>query len=593
MNEKVFENLAVRAFVTPIDEARRLGAMMLFGEKYGDEVRVVEVDGFSRELCGGTHVRSTAEIGPFVILSESSVGAGARRIEAVTSGEAWAYLNGQREELSELRAEVERLRKEAKRPTAAAAPQLEAPEARLAHRRSLHLDRRPGEQEPVEDHRTAVVPAQPDAAGQDDRRARADRRADDDPPPGRVDREPRFLVPAAVADLDDAALGGQRVDRRLDRARARAGLDDRDARCLLEQRPPVLAASDVRGEAVMERDGRVDGVGGEEDPSELGVDRDPVVRRSPGLEVADPDVRERHLGAALEEDEAPVEPVEVGEVGRGRPAGDPPGDVARLGEVRDLVLGLREVEERRVVPERAEPELPLLAGCVRRRRRPGQRLGPEAPEEDRDVRDVVASAAARDPADVDGVREADGPRQPLERAAQPLEPERVAEREKALALGPQVVQVLRRAEQLEQLDGARGQAGDVAGELLEDGRRPLSAAVRDRVRDLGARGQGRGRQPGDPEQVADVGQHPRRARLDELVVVEPVEVVLEHPELGRDDVEQLVQGPLVAVAEAVDRGQELEQAVGREGHGSTSRSPGRRSIVRSCAGCAVSASSPA
>ncbi len=129
MNEKVFENLAVRAFVTPIDEARRLGAMMLFGEKYGDEVRVVEVDGFSRELCGGTHVRSTAEIGPFVILSESSVGAGARRIEAVTSGEAWAYLNGQREELSELRAEVERLRKEAKRPTAAAAPQLEAPEA--------------------------------------------------------------------------------------------------------------------------------------------------------------------------------------------------------------------------------------------------------------------------------------------------------------------------------------------------------------------------------------------------------------------------------------------------------------------------------
>src|SRR5205085_5020675 len=121
VNELVFHNLPVRTYVTPIEEARRLGAMMLFGEKYGDEVRVIEIGDYSRELCGGTHVRSTAEIGPFVLLSERAVGSGARRIEAVTAGEAWSVLEGRSRELDALRAELEQVRKEAKKPKAAAA----------------------------------------------------------------------------------------------------------------------------------------------------------------------------------------------------------------------------------------------------------------------------------------------------------------------------------------------------------------------------------------------------------------------------------------------------------------------------------------
>jgi len=122
VNEQVFANHPVRMFETPIDEARKLGAQMLFGEKYGDVVRVVEVEGFSRELCGGTHVHSTAEIGPFVLLSEGSVGSGARRIEAVTAGEAYALLHERAREGDELRAELARVRKEAKaKPSGAAA----------------------------------------------------------------------------------------------------------------------------------------------------------------------------------------------------------------------------------------------------------------------------------------------------------------------------------------------------------------------------------------------------------------------------------------------------------------------------------------
>lgn len=128
VNQRVFENRPVHVFETPIDEARRLGATMLFGEKYGDIVRVVEVAGYSTELCGGTHVRTTAEIGPFVVLSEGSVGAGVRRIEAVTSGDAWAVLEERSRELTALRAEVDQLRKGAKTTVSAPGERAQLPE---------------------------------------------------------------------------------------------------------------------------------------------------------------------------------------------------------------------------------------------------------------------------------------------------------------------------------------------------------------------------------------------------------------------------------------------------------------------------------
>ena len=91
VNAEVLANAATQARVLPIDEAQKLGAMMLFGEKYGDEVRVLDI-GSSRELCGGTHVQRTGDIGLFKVVAEGGIAAGIRRIEAVTGEGALAYL---------------------------------------------------------------------------------------------------------------------------------------------------------------------------------------------------------------------------------------------------------------------------------------------------------------------------------------------------------------------------------------------------------------------------------------------------------------------------------------------------------------------
>ena len=92
VNEKIWEDIAVEIAEKPIDEAKKLGAMALFGEKYGDIVRVVSIDDYSLELCGGCHVDSTSTIGLFKLVSESGIGAGTRRIEALTGQRGISFI---------------------------------------------------------------------------------------------------------------------------------------------------------------------------------------------------------------------------------------------------------------------------------------------------------------------------------------------------------------------------------------------------------------------------------------------------------------------------------------------------------------------
>ncbi|OZM57806.1 alanine--tRNA ligase [Lottiidibacillus patelloidae] len=95
VNEKIWANITVEIANKSLQEAKAMGAMALFGEKYGEEVRVVQVADYSLELCGGCHVSNTSEIGLFKIVSESGIGAGTRRIEAVTGRNAYEEMNGQ------------------------------------------------------------------------------------------------------------------------------------------------------------------------------------------------------------------------------------------------------------------------------------------------------------------------------------------------------------------------------------------------------------------------------------------------------------------------------------------------------------------
>lgn len=106
VNEAILANVAVNAAIMSMEDAQKTGAMMLFGEKYGDEVRVLQMGGFSTELCGGTHVSRTGDIGLFKIISEGGIAAGVRRIEAITGLNALKWAKEQERLLKDIIAET-------------------------------------------------------------------------------------------------------------------------------------------------------------------------------------------------------------------------------------------------------------------------------------------------------------------------------------------------------------------------------------------------------------------------------------------------------------------------------------------------------
>ncbi len=244
------------------------------------------------------------------------------------------------------------------------------------------------------------------------------------------------------------------------------------------------------------------------------------------------------------------------------------GDVRLAGPLGDVALGAGAVEERRVDPERVEGEAPVGGVGDRAGRAAPDRVGLEPPEEEADVGDGVAAAAVGDVAEFGGVRRA------LERPVDQFEAVGVAQIREGAAGEPRVVEVLGRRQPLEELDGARGPAGHVARQLLQHRGGPLAPPVAEGVgndRALAQRPQPvRDRQqPADIEEVAEVGDDPLVAGLDEPVVVEPGDVVLDQPQLVLDHGQQRPQRlPLCRVALAVDRGEQVVEAFGgRRAHG--------------------------
>ena len=180
VNGEVYADRPVTAEVKPIKEALAAGAMALFGEKYGEEVRVIAIPGFSAELCGGTHVRHTGEIGPFLITSEGSVSAGIRRIEAVTGEAAVDLMLDQQRLLTDLGREFRLTWQEVPAGVAATQDRLRAAERELERVRGQVAAARAGEllERAVALDGTRVLAARVEAGSKDALRQLGDRLRD-------------------------------------------------------------------------------------------------------------------------------------------------------------------------------------------------------------------------------------------------------------------------------------------------------------------------------------------------------------------------------------------------------------------------------
>ncbi len=176
VGRQILRNVPVEAAKSSFKEAIRAGAMALFGEKYGDEVRQIIVPGWSRELCGGTHVRATGEIGPFLIVAEGSVAAGVRRVEALTGDEALRRIAEERRLLDRLAERLQVGRAEVVEKLDAILAEKERVEREFARERSerrrAELGEAMGEVEEI--HGVRLVVRRVEAGNADDLRSAAD-----------------------------------------------------------------------------------------------------------------------------------------------------------------------------------------------------------------------------------------------------------------------------------------------------------------------------------------------------------------------------------------------------------------------------------